>query len=227
RREEGEAREVVAVRVRDDGAGVPADLMPWIFDLFVQGERPQARSGGGLGVGLTLGRQLVELHGGTVGGESAGPGKGGTFTVRLPLVEAPSQPAGDAAAAENQPASGGATRRVLVVDDIADSADSLAMLVRLSGHDVKVVYNGPDAIAAVAEFRPEIVLLDIALRGMDGYEVAKQIRQQPASGNIAVVAVTGFSQERDRRMSSESGFTHYLTKPVDPELLRKLLTAAG
>jgi signal transduction histidine kinase/ActR/RegA family two-component response regulator len=218
-RENGEA----VISVRDTGMGIPAEVLPHIFDLFTQGQRSLDRSQGGLGIGLTLVRRLVELHGGSVQAFSQGPGKGSEFIVRLPLAaESQSQPsAPDAAAGANAST---ATHRILIVDDNRDAADSLAVLLRLQGHEVQVAYDGVIALAVAATFRPEIVLLDIGLPGMSGYEVAHRLRQEPASAEVLLVAVTGYCQEEDRRRSQEAGFNAHLVKPVCPDTLHALLT---
>ncbi len=215
-REGGEA----VVRVRDEGAGIHPDLLPSIFDLFVQGDRSLERSQGGLGIGLTLVRKLIEQHGGTVTAHSAGPGKGSEFVVRLPGLLPASVPAPAAGAA---PPAHAAPRRVLVVDDNVDAAESTAMLLRMWGHEVRLAHNGPEALRAAEPFRPEVVLLDIGLPGMSGYEVARRLREQPGSRDAVLIAVTGYGHEDDRRTSAGAGIDYHLTKPVDPEVLEPLL----
>lgn len=205
--------------VRDTGAGISAVLLPRIFNLFEQAERPLDRGDGGLGIGLTLVRKLTELHGGNVTATSPGVGQGSCFTVRLPAM------------AENAPSQSRANplpqRRVLVVDDNRDLAESLGMVLRLWGHDVKVVYDGPGALAAAREYRPDVVFLDIGLPGLDGYEVARRLRGPLGFRDARVVAITGYGREEDRRKAREAGFDVHLTKPVDPEELQKLLQPAG
>ncbi|HEV3443420.1 MAG TPA: MASE1 domain-containing protein [Gemmataceae bacterium] len=211
----------VVIRVRDRGIGIRPDLLPKIFEPFVQSERSLERGQGGLGIGLTLVRSLVELHKGTVAAESAGPGKGSIFSIRLPLAPAPAAPdvrVGDAPVPVATPPC-----RVLVVDDNVDAAQSLAMLLRLSGQDVRVEHNGPAALQAADEYRPRLVLLDIGLPGMSGYEVAALLRQRHHLDGITLVAVTGYGQEDDRRRSREVGFDHHLVKPVEPEALQAIL----
>jgi PAS domain S-box-containing protein len=214
----------VVLRVRDDGIGIAPDVLPRVFDLFVQAERRINRSQGGVGIGLTLVRRLVELHGGRIEALSPGPGRGSEFVVRLPAATEPAggrevaTPSGNAAAPGSSP-----PRRVLVVDDNRDAADSLAVLLRLMGQDVCVAYDGPSALAQAQEFRPALVLLDIGMPGMDGYEVARRLRQQPELGNVVVAALTGWGQEGDRRRSAEAGFDRHLVKPVDPAALEALL----
>jgi two-component system CheB/CheR fusion protein len=212
------------VRVRDDGIGIGADLLPHVFDMFVQAERSMARSQGGMGIGLTLVRHLVELHGGSVQAFSAGPDQGCEMVVRLPAARREER--GALAVAEGGPASG-AGLRVLVVDDNADVADSLAMLLELSSHEVRAVYSGADALDALAVFRPDVVLLDIGLPTMTGYEVVRRIRGCEEGRRALVVAVTGYGQPEDRRLSLEAGFDHHLVKPVDLDALLALLGGSG
>jgi CheY-like chemotaxis protein len=210
----------VVFRVRDTGPGIPADVLPRIFDLFTQADQSLDRSQGGLGIGLTLVRRLVEMHGGSV--QALSPGQGSEFIVRLPaLTDAHPTPApsnGEAA----RPAGGG-HRRILVVDDNADSADTLAMLARLDGHEVWTAHTGAAALEAARAVRPEVVLLDIGLPGMDGYEVARRLRDGAAGGPLLLAAVTGYGQEADRNRSRQAGFDMHLVKPVEPEVLRRLL----
>ncbi len=209
------------VRVRDDGVGMAPEVVPHVFDLFMQADRSAARSQGGLGIGLTLVRRLVELHGGTVVASSAGPGQGSEFAVRLPLLSAP--PAPPEVKPRESRAVPSSTRRILVVDDNEDVAESLAMVLRLGGHEVEVAHDGPAALQAAHAYQPEVVLLDIGLPGMTGYEVAQRLRQQPPAGLALLVALTGYGQEEDRRRSWEAGFDLHLTKPVDPADLKQLL----
>lgn len=212
---------VAVLRVRDDGVGIAADLLPRVFDLFTQATRSLDRSQGGLGVGLTVVKRIVELHGGTVEARSAGPGRGSEFVVRL-RTEAPS--AADAADRAPPPAdSASAPLRVLVVDDNRDAADTAAMLLRGAGHDVLAVYDGRSAFDAVLSFRPHTVLLDIGLPGMDGYEVAQRIRAHDEVKHTRLLAVSGYGQEADRQRSRAAGFDEHLVKPVEPrKVLEKL-----
>ncbi|HEY2934027.1 MAG TPA: response regulator [Acidobacteriota bacterium] len=212
------------IRVKDTGIGIPGEMLPRVFDLFAQADRSLERSQGGLGIGLTLVRSLVEMHGGTVQASSEGPGKGSEFTIRLPAMK----PVREVEEASNQPAlfasMSGITRRLLVVDDNVDSAESLGMLLSLIGHDVRIAHNGLAALELFRTFQPEIAFLDIGLPGMDGYELARRIRQDAATGSIQLVALTGYGQEEDRRRALEAGFNHHLVKPVDPAALQKFLT---
>jgi PAS domain S-box-containing protein len=213
----------VVLRVADDGEGIAPELLPRVFDLFTQASRTPDRTQGGLGIGLTLVRRLVELHGGTVAARSAGPGRGAEFLVRLPrLATAP--PAADtlplAPAVPSTPAH---ARRVLVVDDNRDTADTLGRLLRRLGHAVAVAYDGPDALGTVAAFGPDLVLLDIGLPGLDGYEVARRLRGDPALDGVSLIALTGYGGESDRRKGVEAGFDDHLVKPVEIEQLRRVL----
>jgi CheY-like chemotaxis protein len=177
-----------------------------------------------LGIGLTLVRRLVEMHGGSVTAYSEGPGKGSEFVVRLPALS-PTQPIPGARAMDEGGEAVGAApqRRIVVVDDNVDAAESLAMLLRLEGHDVRVAHDGPTALSAVEADPPDLVFLDIGMPVMNGYDVAQWLRQQPGLENLVLVAMTGWGQEEDRRRSKEAGFDHHLVKPVEPEALHKLL----
>jgi PAS domain S-box-containing protein len=208
--------------VRDEGAGIQPDLLPHVFDLFVQGDRSLERTQGGLGIGLTVVRKLIELHGGTVLARSEGPGKGSEFVVHLPcLAQVPQKPGQTKAGSIR----GLVSRRVLVVDDSVDAAKSVAMLLRLWKHQVQLAYNGPEALKAAQDFQPEVILLDIGLPEMNGYEVAQQLRQQPQFQKVMLVAMTGYGQDEDQRRSSEAGFDQHLIKPVDPAILEGLLAS--
>src|SRR5262249_33363978 len=217
-----EGKEVV-LRVRDNGVGIPADFLPRIFDLFAQGASSLERSQGGLGIGLTLVRRLVELHGGRVEGFSEGPSKGSEFVVRLRGVQVQRQPPESLATATRF----GPSRRVLVVDDNRDSAESLAMLLRLWGHEVWLAYDGVTALEAAAAQQPEVILLDIGLPGLDGHEVARRLGREAGAAGRVVIALTGYGQENDRRLARAAGMDHHLTKPVDSDELARLLTASS
>jgi PAS domain S-box-containing protein len=265
------------VRVRDTGIGIPAEMLPSIFDIFMQIDPSLDRSQGGLGLGLTLVRDLVEMHGGAVQAFSEGPGKGAEFTVRLPIADcglriadwnaSPSSPKRVPAAPPDlsEPASGSTaateprspaveegfpnpplakqssafripqlqdphsafripqSRRVLVVDDNRDAAETMADLLRLWGYEVRLAHHGQAALRTAKEYCPEIVLLDIGLPGMDGFGVATALRQDPATASARIIAITGYGQEEHHRSSREAGFDFHLTKPVDPEALQALL----
>jgi PAS domain S-box-containing protein len=216
-RPEGDA---AVLCISDNGIGIKPELLPHIFDLFVQGDRSIARTQGGLGIGLTLVKKLVEMHGGTVQANSAGMGSGSEFIIRLPLGVsnmASLSPGADLAPARHR-------RHILVVDDNVDAAESLTMLLRLMNHQVCIAHDGPSAIEAARKDRPDVVLLDIGLPVMDGYEVARRLREIPALKGTQMVAVTGYGQDEDRRRALECGFHQHLTKPVDLAVLQALLS---
>ena len=214
------------VRVSDNGVGIPADMLPRVFDLFTQVGRSIDRAQGGLGIGLSLVRKLVELHDGSVTVESAGPGQGSTFTVRLPLAAgATADPAPPSGPGGTRPAT--AARRILVVDDNVDAAESLALLLGIGGHTVTTAYSGPDAVAAAARTRPDVVFLDIGLPGMNGYEVAERLRSDPAVPRPVLVALTGWGSPDDRARAAAAGFDHHLTKPADAAQVTDLLARLG
>lgn len=220
------AGDEAVVRVRDTGVGISADMLPRVFDLFTQADTSASRSQGGLGIGLTLVRSLVELHGGCVDVSSGGPGQGSEFVVRLPIClpvqtggEPPAAPASEAVL----PA---ARRRALVVDDNRDAANTLATLLRLQGHEVQVAYDGRAALEAVQNELPDCVFLDIGMPEMDGLEVARRIRSSHGGAAPTLVAVSGWGQEEDRRRTFEAGFDHHLIKPVHPDDVGRLLAAA-
>jgi len=211
------------VRVRDDGIGIAAEDLPRLFDLFVQVDTSLERSAGGLGIGLTLVKSLVELHGGSVEARSEGPGRGSEFVLRIPI--GPEVLASQSAAA----AIGAAPvpwRRVLIVDDNADSTESLALLLARRGHEVRAANDGFRAIELAREFRPDLVLLDIGMPGMNGYETCQAIRKEPWGTGITVVAVTGWGQEQDRRMARSAGFDAHVVKPLDLDVLMSLVATS-
>jgi CheY-like chemotaxis protein/two-component sensor histidine kinase len=209
------------VAVRDSGIGIASEHLAYVFEMFSQVTSALDRSQGGLGIGLSLVKGLVELHGGTIDARSGGPGLGSEFTVSLPIVDIPTE-----ASAE---ANGGgevcraAKRCILVVDDFRDCADSMAMMLRMMGHETRTAYDGLEAVQTAAAFQPNIVLLDIGLPKLNGYDVARHIREQPWGGNVALIALTGWGQEEDKRRALEAGFDHHLTKPVEAAPLEKLL----
>ena len=209
------------VRIRDTGIGLAPDMLTRVFDLFTQEQRTLDRSQGGLGIGLTLVRSLVELHGGTVKAASDGPGRGSEFVVRLPAL-----PAGTSVVAELKPSQLAASRhRLLIVDDNVDSAESLAEVLALNGHEVRIAHDGATALIEAQSLRPDVILLDIGLPRMDGYEVARRMRQNPHLHAAILIAMTGYGQEEDRRRSQEAGFDHHLIKPVDLAELGQLLSS--
>ncbi len=209
--------------VRDTGAGIEPDVVGRLFVPFHQADRTLDRSAGGLGLGLAIVKGLAELHGGSVLAESAGAGRGATFTVTLPAAAEPAALAGPPPAA----APGARRLRVLVVEDNRDSADSLRMLIDLLGHEVDVAYTGPDGVRAAGERPPQVVICDIGLPGLDGYGVAAALRRNPATAASKLIALTGYGQEEDRRRAREAGFDEHLTKPADPTTLTSLLAAAN
>jgi PAS domain S-box-containing protein len=211
----------VVVRVRDDGIGIEPEMLARIFEPFVQAEQAIDRSQGGLGVGLTLARRLVEMHGGTLAASSAGRGLGSEFTVRLPLsgAAAATPDAGDPRAGAADPQG----PRVLIVDDNVESAECLATLLNMVGYDAQTAFDGRSALEAAMIDRPEIVLLDIGLPGMDGYELAATLRRDRRLEDALLIAITGYGQDEDRRRSAEAGFNHHLVKPVDVDALLELL----
>jgi CheY-like chemotaxis protein len=211
----------VATTVRDTGIGIAAEHLPHLFEMFSQVAPALDRSQGGLGIGLALVRALVELHGGSVEARSAGPGRGSEFTVWLPVAEAPT--ASSEPSADGAKSSAGPRRRILVADDLRDSVDSLSLVLRMAGHEVQTAHDGLEAVQAAAAFRPDVVLLDIGMPKMNGYEAARHIRQQSWGQRMVLIAVTGWGQPEDRRRCLEAGFSHHLTKPVDPIVLEKLL----
>jgi CheY-like chemotaxis protein len=210
----------VVLQVKDNGIGIHPELLPRLFDLFVQGPRSAGRAEGGLGIGLTLVRSLVSMHGGTVVALSDGPGKGSAFVVRLPATVRPRAQAPVSSAPKIRTAA--TPRRVLVVDDNADAASLLAELCRTIGHDVRVAHDGAQALAALEEFAPEFAVLDIGLPVMDGYELAKQFRERLGDA-CRLIALTGYGQEHDLRRSKQAGFAAHLVKPVDPARVLDLL----
>lgn len=215
--------DTACVEIRDNGVGIPPAMLDKVFSLFAQVESALERSTGGLGIGLFLVRRLVEMHGGSVEARSDGPGLGSTFTVRLPCLQAahPAAPV-PAAHATGNPAEA-APARVLVVDDNVDAADTLATFLDMLGLQTEQAHDGPTALAAAPGFAPDVVLLDIGLPGMDGYEVARALRADPRLGRVRLVALTGWGADEDRRRALAAGFDHHLTKPVDLTVLEELL----
>jgi CheY-like chemotaxis protein/two-component sensor histidine kinase len=209
------------VVVRDTGIGITAYDLPRIFELFAQVAPVLERSKGGLGIGLSLAKGLVELHGGTIAATSAGIRKGSEFTIRLPVLASVVDTAD--LRSQETPSPHVTRRRIVVVDDLADAADSLAAMLQMMGHDTRTAYDGVEAMQAVGAFKAEVVFLDIGLPKMNGYDVARSIRAQPDGKHVVLVAVTGWGQEQDRRRAADAGFDHHLTKPVDPQVVEALL----
>jgi signal transduction histidine kinase/ActR/RegA family two-component response regulator len=212
-----------AVAVRDEGIGIAAEMLPRIFDMFIQAGRPLERSQGGLGIGLTLVRGLIELHGGSIEARSDGLGKGSEFLVRLPVLDLPAAGPQELPGESAEPLRG--TRRLLIVDDLRDSADMLATFLEMNGHEVHTAYDGEEAITAAERFQPEVVLLDIGMPKVNGYEACRHIRRQPWGKEMFLIALTGWGQEDDRRRTEEAGFDHYMVKPADPATLLQLLAS--
>jgi CheY-like chemotaxis protein len=205
--------------VRDTGIGIEPELLSHIFDSFSQGDRTLARSRGGLGLGLAIVKGLVELHGGTISAESAGQGQGTTVSVVLPVLLTSAEAPGERAAPEIE----GRALRVLVVEDHRDAAEMLRDILELNGYEVQVALTGPDGVRVAREYRPDVILCDLGLPGMDGYEVATALRTLPGGAGQRLVAVTGYGQDEDRRRAREAGFQYHLVKPIDPEELREVL----
>jgi PAS domain S-box-containing protein len=215
------------IRVTDTGLGIAPEMLPQVFDMFTQVNRTLDRSEGGLGIGLSLAKRLVELHGGTITAFTAGLGKGSTFTVRLPFTAAVANERArrtipEAASARSRVPG----RRVLVVDDNVDGAESLARVLQIFGHETRTAHSGPEALDAARPFKPEVVLLDIGLPGMNGYEVAKRLRAEPALSAAVLIALTGWGSEENRRQSREAGFDFHLTKPVEVSAIENILAGA-
>jgi CheY-like chemotaxis protein len=209
--------EHAVISISDNGVGVPPELLPRLFDLFVQGDRTLDRAQGGLGIGLAVVKRLVEMHGGKVSATSAGLGRGTTFEITLPQAESIRELRGKFPVAKSQP------RRILVVDDNADSANSLSILLSFDGHETQTAYTAADALQAIESFRPDVVLLDIGLPRMDGYEVASRVRQLPHGRSICLIAVTGYGQPDDRDRTRDAGFDAHLVKPIDLDALERAL----
>lgn len=213
----------VVVSVRDTGIGIETEHLPYIFEMFSQATPALERSQGGLGIGLALVRGLVELHGGAVEAHSNGHGMGSEFIVRLPILEGRIERPTDGLGKGSSLPQSGIKRRILVVDDNVDSATSLAMLLRHMGHEIETAHDGLEAVQAAAAFRPQVILLDIGLPKMNGYEAAKRIREQSSGEKIAIIALTGWGQEKDKQMAFDAGFDHHMTKPVEHAALQRLL----
>jgi signal transduction histidine kinase/ActR/RegA family two-component response regulator len=223
---EREGDEVV-IRVADNGIGILEDMLPHIFDLFTQSRRAVARSEGGLGIGLTLVRSLVELHGGRVAARSDGPGKGSEFIIWLPLVDPPDRVKAEGVSEKLAVAPTVQALRVLAIEDNVDAADALAELLELWGYNARIAHSGQAGVAIAREFQPQVVIVDIGLPGMDGYDVARRLREEDATANAILVALTGYGHNEDRARARTAGFDRHLTKPVDPDTLYALLARIG
>jgi PAS domain S-box-containing protein len=216
----------LAVSVRDDGIGISPEMLPRVFEIFSQGQEVLERSRGGLGLGLSLVRGLLELHGGRVEARSDGAGRGSEFVVYLPVL-ADGAPARGGGAAGVGPDVGPARRRMLIVDDMRDNADSLALVMRMQGHDVQTAYGGEEAIVRAAQWRPEVVVLDIGMPRPNGLDVCRHLRAQPWGQAMVLVALTGWGREDDRRRTEAAGFDHHLVKPTDPAALAALIASTA
>ena len=212
--------EEVLISVRDTGIGMPSELLTDIFNIFTQSERSIDRSQGGLGIGLTIARSIIVLHGGRIEAKSQGLGHGSEFVIHLPMLE---QQPSNTVPQEITSANDKTIRRILVVDDNRDAADGMAMLLDISGHITMTAYDGVEAIAAVEQFKPELVLLDIGLPHMDGYAVARHLRQQPGGHDFVLAALTGYGDDDDRRRSNEAGFDYHFVKPMEYSILNELI----
>ena len=214
----------VWIRVKDEGIGIPPEMLSRVFDLFIQASQSLDRSEGGLGIGLALVRSLVELHGGSVEAWSDGPERGSEFVVRLPVLETERAPAPgpQETAVSVKPAAG---RKVLVVDDNRDAAETLGTILKIAGHEVWLAHDGEEALAEAARHRPEVLLLDIGLPKVDGYEVARRLRLDPQNEGLLLIAVTGYGNREDRERGKLSGFDYHLVKPIDLEQLQRLLAS--
>ena len=216
-------KEHVEVTVRDNGIGIDPAFLPRVFEMFSQADSSVERRSGGLGIGLTLVKRLVEMHGGSVVAHSDGPGSGSAFVVRLPVETAASAASDQPKPVVHRDTHATTTRRILIVDDNRDSTEMLGAMFSLAGHYTEMAHDGDEALAKSEEHRPDLILLDIGLPGMSGYDVCRAIRQRPWGRGVVIVALTGWGQEEDRRRSKEAGFDAHLVKPVPRETLLKLL----
>jgi CheY-like chemotaxis protein len=212
----------VVITVRDTGAGISPEILPRVFDLFLQVNHDTSRAPSGLGIGLTLVKRLVEMHGGSVSASSEGPGRGAEFVVRLPLAATQQSVPSDSIPPKH--AQSITNRRILVVDDNRDAAQSLKMLLKLQGADAQVAYSGSEALQVMSSFQPEVVFLDIGMPEMDGHEVARLIRQHPEFQDVILIALTGWGQQEDRRRSRLAGFNYHLIKPANLDTVQSLLS---
>jgi CheY-like chemotaxis protein len=212
------------IRVRDSGIGIAPEMLSRVFELFTQGDRPLDRAQGGLGVGLTVALRIVELHDGRIEAHSEGLGKGAEFVVRMPALL---RPAAETTHATSSEASHRGRARVLIVEDNHDAADSLMMLLELRGHRVRVAYDGVAGIESARANAPDVMLVDLGLPGIDGYEVARQVRRDPDLEQVVLVALTGYGREQDKQQSLAAGFHYHLVKPISPDTLHALVARLG
>jgi two-component system, sensor histidine kinase len=221
------ADRAVAIHVADNGIGIPPEELADVFNLFMQSADSLARSEGGLGIGLSLARTLTELHGGTIEARSEGIGKGCEFVVQLPLAMTPEYAAAAASRQASASVAPPSKRRVMIVDDSVDGAESMSVLLEMLGHEVRVVYDGASALSAAPEFKPEVVILDIGLPDLDGYHVARALRSQPETAGALLIALTGYGQESDRQRTRAAGFDHHLVKPASLEDVERVIATDG
>jgi CheY-like chemotaxis protein len=212
--------DAIAISVVDTGIGIPPESLTQLFGMFSQVKTSAERSEGGLGIGLALAKGLVELHGGTIEARSEGAERGSEFIVRLPLRAADEPKQKEAVATVNRSRPG---RRVLIADDNRDAAESLALLLRMDGHEVTAVHNGRDALSAFSAVQAEVALLDIGMPGLNGYDVAREIRRGSHARAVVLIAVTGWGRDNDKARALAAGFNHHFTKPIDPRRLNELL----
>jgi CheY-like chemotaxis protein/anti-sigma regulatory factor (Ser/Thr protein kinase) len=214
---------LAVLTVRDNGMGIESDLLPRVFDLFEQGKRALDRNQGGLGVGLTLVQRLVKLHDVHVEAHSAGVGQGAEFRVDLPRLQSPGQHDSDSVVEASAPTA--VCRRLLIVEDNPDIADTTATMMAMAGHTVRCARDGMQALAEAQSFEPEVVLLDVGLPELDGYQVARRLRQLPQTRQALIIGLTGYGMPADRQRGREAGFDHHLLKPADPNEMRALIEA--
>jgi CheY-like chemotaxis protein len=214
----------VAVSVKDTGVGIPTHLIPKVFEMFSQVDRSLEKSQGGLGIGLSIVKRLVEMHGGSVEARSEGHGMGSEFIVHLPALAATDRESGRPGKEKGR-AGASALRRILVADDNEDSALTMAMMLKIMGNEVRTARDGVEAVELAEAFRPEVILLDIGMPRLNGYDACRRIREQSWGGGIVMVALTGWGQDEDKRRSEEAGFDHHMVKPVEPDTLDKLLAS--
>ncbi len=210
------------IRLRDNGIGIPPRMLPKVFEMFTQVDRSLEKKQSGLGIGLSIVKRLVEMHGGSIEAQSEGPGKGSEFIIRLPAAPSPTTEQPLRSSVE-QPAQQTARYRILIADDNVDSAVSMAMMLSIMGHEVRTAHDGLEAVATASAFQPDLILLDIGMPKLNGYDACRRIREQPWSKNALIAALTGWGQEEDKRRSQEAGFDRHLVKPVEPDALEKLL----
>ena len=212
-------RDSVVIKVGDNGIGIAPELLDSVFELFTQAEKSLDRARGGLGIGLSVVKKLVEMHGGTVEASSGGLGLGSEFSVRPPAIKANAR----ATPAKPRPAGEPSAKRILVVDDSVDTAIGMASLLRMAGHEVEIAHDGNAAIEAARKFRPQVFLLDIGLPGLSGYDVAAMLREEGHFQDSVFIAASGYGQQHDRERSRASGFHHHISKPVDFDLLVEII----